>query len=160
LWVVLNICRCSNHDSHFCYGVMCCRNFFICNLWSILYKSRNLLLAYLSSLYMNYHCFMITSIYTVQLSPRNSGNVPTLLLALHCQLANLHIQIFCVYKCARPCTIRNAAQHRSGSLTPYPIHLPLLASGLLLLVCTQIKQLHFYIVLVWDFQIWFWQGKT
>jgi len=109
-------------------------------------KSKNLLLAYLLSLYMNYHCFMIISIYTVQLSPWNSGNMPTLLLALHCQLANLHTRIFCVCKCARPCIIRNAAQHRSGSLTPYPIQLPLLVSGLLLLVCTQIKQLHFYIV--------------
>ena len=99
----------------------CSVRIFLFVTWGVYYtKSRNLLLAYLLLPYMNYHSFMIVSTYTVELSPWNSGNTPTLLLALHCQLANLHTWVFCVGKCARPCIISNAAQHRSGPLTPYP----------------------------------------
>jgi len=126
----------------------CFVGIFLFVTWGVYYtKSRNLLLAYLLSLYMNYHCFMIISIYTVKLSPWNSGNMPTLLLALRYQLANLHTQIFCVCKCARPCIISNAAQYRSGSLIPsHPLPHSFAITGIWLLLHTQIKQLHFYIV--------------
>lgn len=101
----------------------CSVGIFLFVTWGVYYtKSRNLLLAYLLSLYMNYHCFMIISIYTAKLSPWNSVNMPTLLLALHCQLVNLHTQIFCVCKCARPCIIRKHAQYRTCSLTPFICH--------------------------------------
>jgi len=98
---------------------MFCRNFFICNLRSTLCKVKKSITSIPFITVHQLPLFLIISTYTVKLSPWNSGNMPTLLLALHCQLANLHTRIFCVCKRARPHITSNAAQHRSGSLTPF-----------------------------------------
>ena len=124
-------------------------------------KSRNLLLAYLLSLYMNYHCFMTIQLYTVKLSPWNSGNMPTSLLALHSKQANFHTQIFRVCKCAIPCINKQCSTSQVWLLYPLP-HSFAITGMWLVTACAYKNQAtsHLYCVLVWDFQNWFWQDKT
>lgn len=120
----LDVHRCPNQDSHFCcYRVTLCRGLPLFNDYIDIQG---------------------------KIIPMKS-----LVTCLHCCLRciaswqTLHAGTFWVCKCATSWSllrnIHNAAQQRSNSITPHPINLPLPASGLLLLVCTQIK-LHFYIL--------------